>query len=208
VNGLQLATQSHSQSLSQSNLVFIAMIVVVIAIAVAVERRLLTLSRAVTKGSGLPKGHYARVLTTLFIDPAVEIWLVGAILWADLIRNGEHVVAGVFGAAVGLSFGYLRYRIQYVGAVPEHRAVVLVRSRAEYVAVAALLAVRLAAEQDEIPLTGALTLLVTLLLSACVFESIGRTACILTRYRRDVAAGEVVSDSAEATQRGGPKIAA
>jgi hypothetical protein len=127
-------------------------------------------------------------LKTLSFDPLIELLAIGVLLAGDVAQNWEHLVAGIGGAVVGVLVGHYRYRIQYVRAVPEHRAIVFVRSRAEYTAMVILVVVRFAAEQHQIPVVGPLTLLITLLLALLVFESIGRALFSYRRYEKDTAA--------------------
>lgn len=157
-------------------------------------------SRHLARQLELPKGQWLRFVKTLSFDPLIEILVVGVILFADLIQNWEHVAVGVLGAAVGVAAGHYRFRIQFVRAIPEHKAIVFVRSRAEYVALTILIVVRMAAEQHQIPVVGWLTLIVTFLLAVVVFESIGRAWFAYRTYVRDrdaIAAGradEVTTD--------------
>ena len=105
-----------------------------------------------------------------------------------MVQNWQHLVVALIGAVIGLFIGHYRYRIQYVKALPEYTSIVFVRSRAEYTALALLALVSIASEQHEIPVVGALTLLITLGLAIVVFESIARSWFSYRRYTQDVAA--------------------
>ena len=144
-------------------------------------------SRKIANELGLPKGQWLRLVKTLAFDPLIEFFVVGVILVQDLLQNWEHIAAGVIGAAVGILIGRYRYRIQYVRAVPEYKAIVFVRSRAEYLALGLLIVIRLAAEQHQITVSGPLTLLITFLLGIVVFESVGRAWFSYRRYRTESA---------------------
>lgn len=149
-------------------------------------------SRRLAKTLGLPKGQWLRPVKTLAFDPAIELLAVGVLLATDLVQNWEHMVMGVVGVIVGLAVGRYRFRIQYVRALPEYKAIVFVRSRAEYVALTILLLVSFASEQEQIPVVGPLTLLITLLLAMVVFESIGRAWFSFRRYRAETVEHEPV----------------
>jgi hypothetical protein len=144
-------------------------------------------SRHLAKELNLPRGQWLRPVKTLAFDPIIELVAVGVILAKDLVENWEHLVVGIAGVIVGLTVGHYRYRIQYVRALPQHKAIVFVRSRAEYIALGILLVVSFASEQEEIAVVGPLTLLITFLLAVVVSESIGRAWFSFRRYRRDLA---------------------
>ena len=158
---------------------------VLLTVLLILDIKYLRDSKRLAKSLDLPKGQWLRLVKTLVFDPVIELFVVGIVLVEDLVQNWEHVLVGAVGALIGLWVGHYRYRIQYVRAVPEHRAIVFVRSRAEYVALSILILVRLAAEQHQIPVVGPLNLLVTLLLTVVIFESIGRAWFSYRRYALD-----------------------
>jgi hypothetical protein len=160
---------------------------VLLAVVLVLDIGYLRASRRIAKTMNLPQGQWLRLVNSLSFDPAIELLAIGVLLATDLIQNWEHVVAGVAGAVIGLAVGRYRFRIQYVRAVPEYKAIVFVRSTAEYVALGILVLVKIVAEQHRIPVVGSLTLLVTLLLALVVFESIGRAWFSYRRYARDTA---------------------
>ncbi len=163
-----------------------ALVVLILLMALLVfDLKYIRDSRRLAKTLDLPKGQWLRPVKTLLFDPTVELLAIGVLLGTDLVQNWEHLVAGALGAALGVAGGHYRYRIQYVRALPEYRAIVFVRSRAEYVALTILLLASLASDQDEIPVVGPLTLLITFLLGLVLFESIGRAWFSYRRYRMD-----------------------
>lgn len=144
-------------------------------------------SRKIARSIGLPKGQWLRVVKTLMIDPICEAMAIAILLGADIIQNWEHAVVAAIGALAGVAVGRYRYGIQYVRAVPEYKAIVFVRSQAEYVALTILFVVSILAEQTQIPVVGPLNLLITALLALILSESISRATFSYRRYRRDVA---------------------
>lgn len=158
-----------------------------LTVLLALDLKYIRDSRRLAKEMGLPQGQWLRPVKTLAFDPIIELFAIGLLLAGDLIENWEHVLAGLLGAAAGFAVGHYRYRIQYVRAVPEHRAIVFVRSRAEYVALGLLLVVRVLAEQKHFPVVGPWTLLITLMLALVVFESVGRAWFSYRRFQSDVA---------------------
>lgn len=160
---------------------------VILIVLLVWDLKLISDSRKLAKGMGLPKGQWLRLVKTLPFDPVVELLVVGIVLYKDIVQNWQHVLAAVLGAAIGIVVGRYRYRIQYVRAVPEYKAIVFVRSREEYIALTILILVRFAAEQHRIPIVGPLTLLITFLLALIVVESISRSTFAYRRYKHDCA---------------------
>ena len=167
-------------------LVLYLIALVLLLVLLVVDLKYIRESRKLAKTLDLPKGQWLRPVKTLVFDPVIEIFVVGAILIQDLLQNWEHMLVGVLGAVAGVAFGYYRFRIQYVRALPEYKAIVFVRSRAEYAALGILVLVRFAAEQHQIPVVGALTLLITGFLALIVFESIGRSWFSYRQYKKEV----------------------
>ena len=144
-------------------------------------------SKRIARALDLPKGQWVRLVKSLSFDPLIEIFVVGVVLAQDVAQNWEHMVGGFLGAAIGIVVGHYRFRIQYVRALSEQKAIVFVRSRAEYLALGILIVVRLAAEQHQIPVVGPLTLLITFLLGIVLFESIGRAWFSYRQYKHETA---------------------
>lgn len=181
-------TTQMSTGMTTTMLVLYAISLIFLFALLILDLKYIRDSRKLAKVLQLPKGQWLRPAKTLAFDPVIELLVVGFILVQDLLQNWEHLLVGVIGAAIGIAVGHYRYRIQYVRALPEHKAIVFVRSRAEYVALGILVIVRLAAEQHQIPVVGALTLVITGLLALIVFESIGRSWFSYRRYHLDTSA--------------------
>jgi hypothetical protein len=197
VNALNESTTSMSNLVTAGNattpppsvatLVVMLISLVLLIVLLIMDLKYIRDSRRIAKELNLPQGQWLRLVKTLPFDPIIEFFAVGALLAADIVQNWEHSVAGVLGAIAGVLVGQYRFRIQYVRAVPARKAIVFVRSRAEYMALGLLILVRFAAEQHRIPVVGTLTLLITFLLSLVVFESVGRAWFSYRRYTKDVA---------------------
>lgn len=183
----QLWTAVESQQSPAVVLVVSAVSLLLLAVLLVLDIRYIRQSKRLATTLGLPQGQWLRPAKTLVFDPAIELLAIGLLLADDLVQNWEHLAVGIVGAVVGFAVGRYRYRIQYVRAIPEHKAIVFVRSRAEYVALAILMLVSIASQQHEIPVVGPLTLLVTLGLATVVFEAIGRAWFSYRRYRQDLA---------------------
>lgn len=108
------------------------------------------------------------------------------ILYDDVTRDRNHMVAGLIGVLAGVAIGTYRAKILYVRAVPEYKSVILTRSTKEYIAIVLLVVVRVFAEYWKIDL-GALTLIITALLALIVSEAIVRSGMTLWKYRKEVA---------------------
>lgn len=182
-----LYTATTDQQAPVLELVTLIATLVLLMVLLVLDLHYIRASRVLAKSLNLPKGQWLRPAKTLLFDPAIELLAVGVLLADDLIQNWEHMVTGIIGAVVGFVVGHYRYRIQYVRAIPEHKAIVFVRSRAEYVALVILMLVSCASQQHQIPVVGPLTLLITAGLSVVVFESIGRAWFSYRRYTRDTA---------------------
>ena len=168
-------------------LVLYAIALVLLLVILILDIKYIRDSKRIAKALDLPKGQWVRLVKSLAFDPLIELFVVGVVLVQDLVQNWEHVVVGAFGAVIGLLVGHYRFRIQYVRALAEQKAIVFVRSRAEYVALSLLVIVRIVAEQHQIPVVGALTLLITFLLAIVVFESIGRAWFSYRQYKQETA---------------------
>lgn len=162
-------------------------VLILLMVILILDLKYIRASRKLAETLGLPKGQWIRPVRTLAFDPIIELLAIGVILGADVVQNWEHLLVGLVGAALGLWVGHYRYGIQYVRAVPEHKSIVFVRSRAEYVALTILLILSIASEQKYIPVVGPLTLLITFLLGIVLFESIGRAWFSYRRYKRETA---------------------
>lgn len=184
---LHAGAVSQSSQMTQNHPIIMIVVLVLLIVILVLDFRWMRASQKLAKELALPMGQWMRYVKSLPFDPFVDIVIVGSLLWKDLVQNWEHMVVAVIGAVIGLWVGHFRYKIQYVRAVPEHHSIVFVRSKSEYVALVILVLVRLAAEQHQIPVTGPLTLLITLLLGVVVFESIGRAWFSYRRYTKDAA---------------------
>ncbi|HRY08594.1 MAG: hypothetical protein H6526_02095 [Actinobacteria bacterium] len=183
-----LTVATASEGLEIAELVGMIVALVLMAALLVVDLNYIRRSRKLAKELGLPQGQWLRPVKTLLFDPTIEVLVVGVLLGKDMVQNWQHLVVALIGAVIGLFIGHYRYRIQYVKALPEYTSIVFVRSRAEYTALALLALVSIASEQHEIPVVGALTLLITLGLAIVVFESIARSWFSYRRYTQDVAA--------------------
>lgn len=183
---LMLTQTPDSVASAIAELIVALVALILLMVLLVFDLKYMRASRRLAKTLNLPKGQWLRPVKTLIIDPALELLAIGVLLGPDLVQNWEHAAVGVVGAAIGVAVGHYRYSIQYVRALPEYHAIVFVRSRAEYVALAILFLASLAAEQDQIPVVGPLTLLITFLLGIVLFESIGRAWFAYRRYKADV----------------------
>ena len=166
-------------------------VLILLMVILILDLKYIRASRKLAKTLGLPKGQWIRPVRTLAFDPIIRLLAIGVILGADVVQNWEHLLVGLVGAALGLWVGYYRYGIQYVRAVPEHKSIVFVRSRAEYVALTILLILSIASEKIH-PGRGPADPAHHVLLGIVLFESIGR-AWFPTASTRETA---VVVDAA------------
>ena len=133
-------------------------------------------------------GEDLRPMAIVVLEPWIEIVLVGVLLWDDLAKDYQHWIAAAVGVVPGVIFGIHRARVMYVRAVPEFRAVVLVRDVLGDAAIVVLILIRVVAETGFRASAG-FNLALTLLLSLAISESLVRAALIMRRYRADSVLG-------------------
>ena len=175
-----------TEEVLDSHPVVLAVALLVLLVMVVLDIAYIRRSKRQAEELDLPKGQWLRVVKGLVFDPMFELFVIGVLLFDDLTQNWEHAAVGAAGAVIGVAVGRYRFRIQYVRAVPELASIVFVRSRADTAVLAVLVLVRLAAEQNEVPVVGPLTLLVTFGLALVLAESAGRSWFSYRRYVRDV----------------------
>ncbi len=129
-------------------------------------------------------GQDLRLLAIVVLEPWIEIVLVGVLLWDDLSKDYQHWIAAAVGLVPGVIFGIHRARVMFVRAVPEFKAVVLVRDVLGDAAIVILILVRVVAETG-FRASASFNLALTLLLSLAISESLVRAALIVRRYRMD-----------------------
>ena len=136
----------------------------------------------------LGAGEDLRPIAIVVLEPWIEIVLVGVLLWDDLAKDYQHWIAAAVGVVPGVIFGIHRARVMYVRAVPEFKAVVLVRDVLGDAAIVVLILIRVVAETGFRASAG-FNLALTLLLSLAISESLVRAALIMRRYRADSVLG-------------------
>lgn len=112
--------------------------------------------------------------------------VVGPVLLHELSLNEWHMLAGLTGISAGVPIGFARSRAQYVRAIPLSKSVVLTRSRAEYLLILLLAALRSAESAIRHSHSTLLTLALAGLLSLPVGESVARSVSITNKYQNAV----------------------
>lgn len=141
----------------------------------------------IARSMDLPRGQTLRYVKTLAFGPIMALLAVGVLLGSDVIRSWQHLLVCAGGAVGGVWVGRWRCQQHYVRADPQHHAVVVVRSLLDYRLLSILIFARIAATRDGLPEHGWLSLLVSFLLSAVVFEACGQAWLLYRRYESDVA---------------------
>ncbi len=144
--------------------------------------------RAIAKELGLPKTQRMRTVVQQWIDPLVIVLVAGVILYQDLVSGSSHVIAAVVGLAVGLGFGWVRGRLEYVRYVPEHHAMILKITIIEVVMIISLVVIKVILDSAGAEPNGILMVVVSAVIFLDVGDSIGKSAHLTRRFRQDEAA--------------------
>lgn len=167
-------------------------VVVVIIVAVRWGRRR---SRAKHQ---LARNQRAVYLQRQWLDPVVELIIVGGVIWSDLQHGWLPWLALVVGVVIGLPLGAARGRFMYVRSLGQGSKVVLERNAAEIGIFVALIAIKLAARAISSNPTSALNLIALALLGIGVASSVGRVVYITVRhYQNPRPATDLPGDSSK-----------
>lgn len=160
---------------------------VVIVIFIFYGRQVRT-QRAIARSMGLPKSQRMRTVAQQWLDPIMIILIAGVLLYQDLIGGTSHVVAGAIGLVVGLAFGWARGRLEYVRYVPEHNSMILKITAIEVLMIVALVFIKVLLDSAGAEPNGILMLVISAAIFLDIGDSIGKSAHLTTRFRRDQAA--------------------
>ncbi len=141
--------------------------------------------RVVAKQMGLPRTQRMRNVWQQWLDPLIIVLVAGVILWADLVGGMSHVIAAAVGVVIGLGLGWVRGRLEYVRYVPEHNSMILKVTIIEVVMLLFLVLVKFGAEYFEIDLHGILLIIISGIIFIDIGDSIGKSAHLTMRLRRD-----------------------
>ena len=158
-------------------LVPLALLMALIVIDLAYTHRGWKLARAMD----LPREQTVRFIPALAFGPVMVLLAVVFLVAAGVLGPWQDWLVGAMGAVPGVWIGRRRYLKQYLRADPAHRAIVVRRSLLEYRILSLLIVL------GRLTMTGWLGLLMSLVLSVVVFESLARSWLLFQRYRAEVA---------------------
>jgi hypothetical protein len=130
----------------------------------------------------LERNQRAVYLQRQWLDPVVELIVVGGVIWNDLQHGWLPWLALIVGAVIGLPIGAIRGRFMYVRSLGKGSKVVLERNAAEIGILAALIAIKLAARAVSADPTSAINLVAVALLGVGIASSVGRVVFITIRH--------------------------
>lgn len=165
-------------------------LIILLVLLVLIARESRAGSRAVRSDPSieLESSQRFRTLRMQMLEPLVAVVVVGSLLLTDLERAPAHAFAALVGAVAGYAFGAYRARSTYVAAVPAHKGVILRYSVESFMALGALLVIKIVAEQDLLPDGEIFGVILAGLLGFLLVESIARVLTLVRSYRRDAAA--------------------
>ncbi len=164
---------------------FSTLAVLVLLVVIAKEFRR---SNAIVKENDditLKKFHRFRTLRMQYLEPLVAIIIVGTLVATDIANSFLHIFAIAAGVILGIWFGAYRAKTTYIRAYPKYKAVVLHTNKEAALSLAALIVIKIFAEQDILPETGVFPIIVAFLLGLLLVESLARVYMVKRYYDRD-----------------------
>lgn len=171
-----------------SSITYLVAMVIFVLYAVQMKRQ-----RALARAMGLPRSQRMRTVAQQWLDPLVIVLIAGVILYQDLIGGTSHVVAAAIGLIVGLGIGWVRGQLEYVRYVPEHHAMILKITVIEILMILALVVIKVGLDVFGAEANGILMLIISAAIFLDIGDSIGKSAHLTMRFRRDAAAAQGAS---------------
>ena len=130
---------------------------------------------------GLSKRQRTVYVQQQWLDPVIELIVVGGVLWIDLQHGFLPWLALLIGVAIGGPLGIYRGRFMYVRSVEKHK-VVVERNLAEMLILLGLIAIKLAAHAISSNSNSLINLIAVGLLGIGIASSVGRVVYITVRH--------------------------
>ena len=148
-------------------------------------------ARRLRKQLGYPKGTRLRLLAMEWLEPPLELALIGILLWEELTTDVTHVLVAVLAIVPGLLMGRYRANESFVEAVPKHRAVIVRHTKGEFIGLMVIVFLKVLEGNAESGVTFPywLTLILTAGLVIIFCESTSRVATMQGKYRQAVQSG-------------------
>ena len=143
-------------------------------------------ARRLRKQLGYPKGTRLRLLAMEWLEPPLELALIGILLWEELTTDVTHVLVAVLAIVPGLLMGRYRANESFVEAVPKHRAVIVRHTKGEFIGLMVIVFLKVLEGNAESGVTFPywLTLILTAGLVIIFCESTARVATMQGKYRQ------------------------
>ena len=143
-------------------------------------------ARRLRKQLGYPKGTRLRLLAMEWLEPPLELALIGILLWEELTTDVTHVLVAVLAIVPGLLMGRYRANESFVEAVPKHRAVIVRHTKGEFIGLMVIVFLKVLEGNAESGVTFPywLTLILTAGLVIIFCESTSRVATMQGKYRQ------------------------
>lgn len=156
-------------------------IIIIIAMVILGRR-----SRRLKKKLAYPKGQRVRLLALEFLEPPLEIALIGFLIWEELTTDVTHVAVAVIAILPGILLGRYRANQSFVAALPEHKAVVVTHTKGEVFGILVIVIFKVLegnAESTSITFPYWLTLVLTAGLVIILADSTTRVLTLYKKYR-------------------------
>jgi hypothetical protein len=169
-------------NLHLGTIVPVLVIVVVLVIQVQVRSR----QKQIRSDYNLAKNQRAIYIQRQWLDPVVELVIVGGVIWGDLQHGWLQWLLFLVGVVIGLPLGIVRGRNMYVGSIGKgiKSKIVIERNLAEISILVVLIVIKLAAHAISADPSSPLNLAAIALLGVGIASSIGRVIYITVQHYR------------------------
>lgn len=158
----------------------VIVIVIIAGIFILRRRRVGT----VRKKNNLEKNQRTSYLARQWLDPVIELVIVGGVIWGDLQHGWLPWLVLLVGLAIGFPIGFIRGKYMYIGSIKGTGKVILERNMAEIGILVALIIVKTIAEHLHAKPTSPLILIVVGALGLSLASSVGRVVYITIRHHK------------------------
>ena len=98
---------------------------------------------------GYPKGRRVRLIALLFLEPLLELLIVGVLLWQEITTDLLHLAVALLAILPAILLGRYRANESFVEALPVHKAVVVSHTKGELIGFAVIVLCKVLEQQAE-----------------------------------------------------------
>jgi hypothetical protein len=160
------------------NLNIAVTLLIVIAVIVLIQWR----RRRSRSKNQLAHNQRAVYLQRQWLDPVIELLIVGGVIWSDLQNGWLPWLMVLLGIVVGLPIGVVRGKYMYVRSVGKGHKIVLERNAVEISIFIVLIAIKFVARAISSDPKSAINLIAVALLGMGIASSVGRVAYITIQH--------------------------